>query len=176
MITDEEFDTLAGTVAALKDRLLKLEGTAPPDGPPGGSFALTTLRDSNDAPPAAWRRLVHWVRSVAIAYQLDNHDLPQCWHEHGAYVRELAALHAAHRVAMLGPGRDGRAMVMWHNDLHNVLARLRSSHVGQRCATQHSPSDVVRGERTARIVNLHMRRRVDFPRLSDDGSGSVPAV
>lgn len=159
MITDEEFDTLTEAVAALTNRLVRLEGPAPSGGPPGGAFTLTTLGDADAAPAGAWRHLVHWVRCLALAYQLDNHELPQCWHEHGAYVRELAALQAAHRVASLGPGRDGRAMVVWHNDLHNVLTRLRTSHVGQRCATQHTPSDVQRNERTARLVNAHKRGR-----------------
>ncbi len=160
MITDEELDALIDTLTALKSRVERLE-----KGEAAVAYlsvfpsqALLPISGPQKPPATAWSSLVRWVRSLATAYQLDNHDLPHCWHDHGAYVRELAALHAAHNVALLSPGRDGRAMVTWHSDLHTALTRLRSSHVGQRCATQHTDASVVRPERTGRIVNEHMQR------------------
>lgn len=157
MIPNEELAALADAVSALRDRVVRLErlgGVAA--GEPGRAAPeLLRLADTDGASARVWSSLVRWVRAVAVAYQLDNHDLPQCWHEHGAYVRELAGLQRAHEGALQEGGRDARAMVTWHTDLQVTLARLRNSHIGQRCATQHDDANVTRSERTGRIVNRH---------------------
>lgn len=173
MIADEEIAALAEAFSALKDRVGRLERMRATNvgATPSPGHELLTVGDTTCASPRAWSSLVRWVRALAIAYQLDNHDLPLCWHEHGAYVRELVALQAAHDGALVSLARDARAMVVWHSDLQATLARLRSSHVGQRCATQHSDATVLRTERTARIVNRHTRRRS----VSSAARGSHPS-
>jgi hypothetical protein len=173
MIADEEIAALAEALAALKDRVARLERMRAANGgvTPSLGRELTSVGDTTCASPRAWSSLVRWVRAVATAYQLDNHDLPLCWHEHGAYVRELAALQLAHDGACLSLAGDARAMVVWHSDLQAALGRLRGSHVGQRCATQHADATVVRTERVARIVNQHS---LPSDRLTRSKSGLRP--
>ena len=76
----------------------------------------------SDTASAALRTLSVWVRWVARRYALDHRTLPPCWHQHGALIEELSALHTGWQSAFSATA-PGNAPLDWQAMF--AAARLR---------------------------------------------------
>lgn len=71
-----------------------------------------------------WQRLTEFVDRLTGRYGLTE-AVPACWYRHPPLVEELSALHAAWLGAYLDPAAAADAGVAWHDNLDNVLERIR---------------------------------------------------
>ena len=81
----------------------------------------------SDSP--AWRDLDSWVSWLVETYEFGRFSWPACWHNHGGFVQELAALRLEH--AAIIADQDAAALVAWHSHIDHL--RERADHIATRC-------------------------------------------
>lgn len=77
-----------------------------------------------EAAEAELHTLANWVEWLVGRYSLDHRTVPPCWHEHGALVEELSALHSLWQ-ACYGPDASPADPTNFQQHLSLALMRLR---------------------------------------------------
>ena len=84
--------------------------------------------------------LRRWVEWLVARYSLDHRTIPPCWHQHGALLEELSAIHSLWH-ACFGDEASPADPATFHQHLSLALMRLRDWAARRDCKPGHHRDD-----------------------------------
>ncbi len=130
---------------ASHDRLVEavrrdLDALDAPTGLPAAPRVVCWPRLTLEQADHALRTLSTWVEWVVGRYSLDHRTIPPCWHQHGALVEELSALHSLWQACYHSDASPADP-ANFHQHLNLALMRLRDWAARRDCKPGHHRDD-----------------------------------
>ena len=114
--------------------LIRAQGAAPPDEPPGPTdWRAIGPEDAAEA----WDELREWVEELVRRYpHLDHHVIPNCWARHNEHVEALVALRDYERLAFFASS-PASSPYNYQVALGQIETRLREWTARAGCLGEH---------------------------------------